>query len=117
MLFFNSPLCHDKRMNRSNTADYLAILQPHIGSHIEHQGRHCQLIEILQQQPPILVFRCETGDKPQIQSNQHGNAARRVAETYNISLLNDTATDLHPVAKTCLPDSIHQSLREALLKA
>ena len=104
-------------MNESETIDYLSILQSHIGVYTQHQGRRCQLIEILQQQPPILVFRCETDDKPHIQSNQHGNASRRVPETYNISLLNDTATDLHPVAKTCLPDSIHQPLRDALLKA
>ena len=108
---------YDKRMTRQTTAYYLSILQSHIGTYIMHQGRRCQLIEILQQQPPILVFRCEAGDKPQIQSNQHGNANRRVAETYNISLLNDTAADLHPVVKACLPDDIHQLLKDEWLKA
>ena len=96
-------------MNSTSLPDYLQLLHQHIGCRIIHNGQSCQLIEILHH-GPMLVFRCDDKQQPGIQANQHGNASRRVAQTYTISLFNEAGTDLHPVAKECLPESIHQSL-------
>ena len=90
-------------------------LHQYIGNSIEHEGRICQLIEILEAEQS-LVFVCPSA-APVIQANQHGEAGRHAPQTWTVPLLSSIGDDLHPVTKQVFPASIHADLLTALLKA
>ena len=93
----------------------LKLLHQYIGDEINLNGKQCHLIDVLDNES-ALVFACQHEDK-NIQSNQHGDAHRKVHSTYTLSCLNDNGDDLHPQIKSFLPDHIHHQLREFLLSS
>lgn len=88
-------------------------LHQFIGNSIEHDGKTCRLIEILEAEQ-ALVFVCPN-TAPVIQTNQHGEAGRHAPQTYTVPLLSSIGNDLHPVAKQVFPASLHAELLAALL--
>ena len=93
----------------------LKELYQYIGCSITHDGRYCQLIEILED-GPSLVFKCPD-EQLTIQTNQHGDASRKVAGTYTVPLLSSIHHDLHPVVKTLIPEKHHQAFIDYFSKA
>ena len=88
-------------------------LHTFIGSTIEHEGKTCQLIEILQAEQSM-VFVCPSA-QPVLQANQHGEAGRHVPQTYTVPMLSSIGNELHPVAKQIFPANLHAALLAALL--
>ncbi len=72
----------------------LQQLRGMIGLHVIHNGIPCQIIEVLDDGPSIVLQSRDTGSS--IQSNQHGEASRRVRETYTIPVLSKDKTEIHP---------------------
>jgi hypothetical protein len=66
-----------------------------IGLHVVHNGIRCQIIEVLEDGPSIVLQSLTSGGT--IQSNQHGDATRRVTETYTIPVLTRDKTEIHPL--------------------
>lgn len=88
-------------------------LQRFIGEEIVYNGSHCQLIEVLNE-GPSLVLMC-VDKQTTIQTDQHGGAHRRVHETYTIACISELHNDLHPVIKQLLPEDQHDEFRDYLL--
>ena len=88
-------------------------LHIYIGNSIEHEGKTCQLIEILEAEQ-AMVFMCPSA-RPVLQANQHGEGGRHAPETYTIPLLSTIGQELHPVAKQKFPASLHAELLAGLL--
>lgn len=65
-----------------------------IGLHVIHQGTLCQIIEILEDGPSLVLQSVEHIDI--IQTNQHGEAHRRVRQTFTIPVLSKDKTEIHP---------------------
>jgi len=86
----------------------LEQLNHYLGQNIEHDGKRCQLIEILEV-GPMLVFLCPDEDSS-IQSNQHGDATRRSPNTYSVPLISANGEELHPVARAVIPKQLHAEL-------
>jgi hypothetical protein len=53
-----------------------------IGRRLHHHGVECQVIELLEDGPSLILQEC--APHTVIQSDQHGEAHRRVAPTYAI---------------------------------
>ncbi len=66
-----------------------------IGLSMYHQGVLCQVIEVLEDGPSLVLISVD--EEPAIQPDQHGEAHRRAPVTYTIPVLNDECTELHPV--------------------
>lgn len=92
----------------------LKHLHQYIGCETAFNGTRCQLIEVLED-GPALVLMCLDEHKTTIQSDQHGGAHRRVHETHTVPCLSEVHEDLHPVVKAILPDDIHDELLAFLL--
>jgi hypothetical protein len=69
-------------------------LRSMIGLRLMHQGIACQVIEVLEDGPSLVLQ--SSHEKPAIQANQHGEANRRTPVTYTIPVLNHDKTELHP---------------------
>lgn len=93
----------------------LEHLQQYIGCEITYKGKRCQLVEILDDGPSLVLMCLQPGTA--IQSNQHGGANRRVNETHTVPCLSEIHDDLHPVLKAILPEDAHADLLKSLLKA
>lgn len=91
----------------------ISRLHQYVGNSIEHDGKICRLIEILEAEQ-ALVFVCPSA-APVIQANQHGEAGRHAPETWTVPMLSSIGNDLHPVAKQVFPASIHAELLATLL--
>lgn len=65
-----------------------------VGKPVEYQGRACRIIEVLDAENALVVV-CENGRRV-IQSNQFGEATRRVQQTHTLPLLDDD-DHLNPV--------------------
>jgi hypothetical protein len=72
----------------------LEQLRSMIGLRLMHQGIACQVIEVLEDGPSLVLQ--SRHEKPAIQANQHGEATRRTPVTYTIPVLNQEKTELHP---------------------
>lgn len=72
----------------------LQQLRGMIGLHVTHNGAPCQIIEVLEDGPAI-VLQSRGSDKP-VQSNQHGEGSRRVSETFTIPVLTRDKNEFHP---------------------
>ena len=70
-------------------------LQDLIGKHLQYRGSYCQIIDILDEEPALILQDC--ADHKAIQSNQFGEANRRISPTYVVSLLNVRGDALNPV--------------------
>lgn len=64
-----------------------------IGVHVYHQGVACNVIEVLED-GPALVLKCL--DETHVQSNQFGDPSRRVAQTYIVKVLSADGRSIHP---------------------
>ena len=64
----------------------LQQLRALIGKPVEHDGRACCVIEVLDSEQ-LLVVRCED-NQTVIQGNQFGEAARRVQQCHTLPLFN-----------------------------
>ncbi|TDY02940.1 hypothetical protein [Thiohalophilus thiocyanatoxydans] len=72
----------------------LQQLRGMIGLHVVHQGIPCQIIEVLDDGPAIVLQSCNP-NKP-VQSNQHGEGNRRVQETFTVPVLTRDKYEFHP---------------------
>ena len=64
-----------------------------IGLRLLHQGILCQVIEVLEDGPSLVLQ--SIAEKPGIQPNQHGEATRRAPVTYTVPVLDSTKEELH----------------------
>jgi hypothetical protein len=65
-----------------------------IGLHLIHQGMSCQVIEVLEDGPSLVLQSIH--ESPTIQPNQHGEAQRRTPVTYTVPVLTRDKNELHP---------------------
>jgi hypothetical protein len=68
-------------------------LRSMIGLRLRHQGVLCQVIEVLEDGPSLVLQSIK--EAPTIQANQHGEATRRTPVTYTVPVLNHDKTELH----------------------
>ena len=68
-------------------------LRSMIGLRLMHQGILCQVIEVLEDGPSLVLQSIV--EAPSIQPNQHGEATRRTPVTYTVPVLNQDKTELH----------------------
>jgi hypothetical protein len=68
-------------------------LRSMIGLRLMHQGILCQVIEVLEDGPSLVLQSID--EAPSIQPNQHGEATRRTPVTYTVPVLNQDKTELH----------------------
>ena len=64
-----------------------------IGIRMYHQDILCQVIEVLEDGPSIVL---QAVNQTRIQNNQHGGASRHAPVTYTIPVLSPDQTELHP---------------------
>jgi hypothetical protein len=79
-----------------------------IGREALVDGVHCQVIEILESGPRVVV--CETVGS-HIQSNQFGDPQRRVPRTHTLPLKSQIENDLHPVIRALAGEDLARRLR------
>ena len=65
-----------------------------IGLRLIHQGMTCQVIEVLEDGPSLVLQSIH--ETPTIQPNQHGEAQRRTPVTYTVPVLSRDKNELHP---------------------
>lgn len=82
-----------------------------IGREAVVDGVRCQVIEILEAGPCVVV--CETVGA-EIQSNQYGDPQRRVPRTHTLPLRSQLEQDLHPVVRALAGDELTRRLRSLL---
>lgn len=78
-------------MHRAVTLEQLHTF---IGRRVRHHDIECQIIEILEDGPALVLQDCE--QHAVIQADQHGEAHRRVAPIFVIPLHDDAAGELNP---------------------
>jgi len=71
----------------------LEQLRGMIGLRVRHHGLSCQVIEVLEDGPSLVLQNCKTVST--IQANQFGDANRRVPQTQTIPVLSPDKTELH----------------------
>ncbi|MDX1824039.1 MAG: hypothetical protein R3354_04940 [Thiohalomonadales bacterium] len=69
-------------------------LRSMIGLRLIHQGITCQVIEVLEDGPSLVLQSIH--ETPTIQPNQHGEAQRRTPVTYTVPVLTRDRSELHP---------------------
>lgn len=72
----------------------LQQLRGMIGLRVLHNGVICQVIEVLEDGPSIVLQN--HGPARPIQSNQHGEGSRRTPETFTIPVLARDKREFHP---------------------
>lgn len=68
----------------SNKADIITTLRQYIGCFVLHQNRRFEIIEILEDEPALVLQDCE--HRTTIQADQHGEAHRRVPQITTITI-------------------------------
>ncbi len=89
-------------------ADLVDVLQDLIGRHCRHEECHCEIIEILEEGPSIVLYKHSKGE---IQCNWFGEAQRRAPKTYTVPLVSSLDDDLHPVVRAVTTDEEQARLR------
>ena len=69
-------------------------LQKLLGQILSYQGRPCQVIEILIEEPALVLRDCQ--DIKTLQTNQYGNAVGWAPQTFTIALLDARREHLNP---------------------
>lgn len=69
----------------------LEQLRGMIGTKLYHNNKACQVVEVLESGPSLVLQTCESI----IQKDQHGNAHRHVPETYCIPVLSADKNELN----------------------
>lgn len=66
-----------------------------IGLEVMHQGVCCRIVEILEQEPALVLESC--GQRDTIQDDQYGDPHRQVAEIFTIALFDEQRDgECHP---------------------
>lgn len=73
----------------------LTQLRGLIGLHVHYNGARCQIIEVLEDEPALILQDCERHTI--IQPDQLGEAHRRVPSTFTIPVLSGDKTELNPM--------------------
>ncbi len=71
-----------------------ARLRSLIGLRVHHMGQDCTIIEVLDDEPAV-VLQCDKGSDV-IQANQFGDPARRVPATSTVPVFGSDGQTLHP---------------------
>lgn len=66
-----------------------------LGQPLTYQGLRCCIIDILYEGPALVLQDCSS--QRVIQSNQHGEASRRVSQIFTVDLLNIRRDALNPL--------------------
>lgn len=72
----------------------IAYLRGQLGIEVIHQGMRCQLLEVLDDGPTLVLQDCEAHTT--IQDNQYGGPWRRVPSIYTIPLTTQDGGMFHP---------------------
>lgn len=64
-----------------------------IGKKVDHQGVTCEVIEVLEDGPTLILQDCEL--HPVIQPDQHGEAHRRVPTTRTIPVFSHDGSEFN----------------------
>ncbi len=83
-----------KTPDSPNTNRLIAHLRSLLGVEVIHQGIRCQLLEILDDGPTLVLQ--DRATHTTIQDNQYGGPWRRVPTIYTIPLTVQDGTELHP---------------------
>ncbi len=81
-------------MNTTEITFTIDQLRSLIGTRVEHEGMVCEIIEILEDDPALILQECEIHTI--IQADQHGEAHRRVPTTRTVPILNPDRTEYNP---------------------
>ncbi len=65
-----------------------------IGREVDYEGQRCQIIEILEDGPAVVLQNKDHGAT--IQADQHGEAHRKVPSTITVPILNQDGEELTP---------------------
>lgn len=76
------------------SANIIEELRTLIGCRVRHGGMLCQIVEVLEHGPFVVLQNLEHATT--IQTNQHGDASRRVPLTYTIPVLHHGEGNVHP---------------------
>lgn len=71
----------------------LKQLRGMIGIKLFHQGILCQVVEVLEDGPSLVLLSI---DGNHIQSDQYGNPLRKVPQTFTIPVLSSDGNEIHP---------------------
>ncbi|MCW9088570.1 MAG: hypothetical protein OQK54_03460 [Gammaproteobacteria bacterium] len=72
-----------------------AALQSHIGQTVNHRGASCRVVELLENEPALVLEVCHA--RSSLQETQYGDPGRRVAEIVTIPLFAEPGSAaLHP---------------------
>jgi len=77
----------------SNVEIGIDQLRSMIGVQVQHEGEHCEVVEVLEDGPALIL--ASIGGNT-IQSDQFGNPSRRVPQTYTVPVLAPDGSGLHP---------------------
>lgn len=64
-----------------------------IGLRVHYQGIPCQVVEVLEDGPSLVLVSIE---EENIQADQFGNPKRRVPQTYTVPVLSADGKSIHP---------------------
>ena len=64
-----------------------------IGQHVRHEGLQCEVIEVLEDGPSLVL--ASLGESS-IQIDQFGNPSRRVPQTFTVPVLTSNRIEIHP---------------------
>lgn len=68
-------------------------LRSMIGVHVWHEGVRCEVLEVLEDGPTLILVSID-GDT--IQADQFGNPSRRVPTTHTVPVVGSDGATLHP---------------------
>ena len=68
----------------STKADIITTLRQYIGRYALHQNKRFEIIEVLEDEPALVMQDCER--RTTIQADQHGEAHRRVPQTVTVTI-------------------------------
>lgn len=93
--------------------ELLQTLRGLIGREVQYEGVLCQVIDVLVDGPALVLGR--RGQRGVIQTDQYGDARRRVPQTYTVPLRSRIESDLHPVVRAFTDAREQAQLRRLLL--
>ncbi|MFZ5593176.1 MAG: hypothetical protein ACOY4D_02725 [Pseudomonadota bacterium] len=65
-----------------------------IGRRVRYRGADCQIIEVLEDEPAVILQDCE--QHTMIQPDQLGEAHRRVPSTFTVPILSGDRSEINP---------------------
>ena len=71
----------------------IEVLRKKIGMHVWHEGQECCVVEILEDQPALVLV---ANDIDSIQADQFGSPHRKVPFSFIVQVLSPCGEELHP---------------------